>query len=146
MREAMTQDADTTKNTETARKAATTQSPDIAELARRVFDAVRPAIGAYGTGALVREETPHAPQDVDRGRRMLQEIYWRDKNVPPLETAVNDFAAGSRDEDAAAALRLEIKKVLAGDETLAREMVEMLRGESEGINAEADRGAARVQG
>lgn len=160
-REAMSQDADTSRNadathgtanadaTHNAANAGTAQGAgvaDTADLARQVFDAVRPAIGAYGTGALVREETPHAPEDVDRGRRMLQEIYWRDKNVPPLETAVNDFAAGPRDEDAAASLRVEIKKVLASDETLAQEMVRMLRGESEGINAEADRERPGLRG
>lgn len=119
----------------------TQETLDIADLARQVFEAVRPAIGALGTGALVEDAKPNEPAAVDRGRRILQEIYWRDKNVPPLETAVNDFAAGQKDEDAAASLRLEMKKVLAGDETLATEVVKMLKGESEGINAEADQGS-----
>ena len=116
---------------------------DATDLARRVFQAIQPAIGAYGTGALVRDEQPGASADVERGREILQEIYWRDKNVPPLESAVNDFAAGPQDEDAAAGLRLEIKKVLAGDDVLAAEVERMLRGESHGINAEADQEAAR---
>jgi hypothetical protein len=114
---------------------------DSADLAHQVFEAIAPAIGAYGTGALVRDEAPNAPQDAERGREILQEIYWRDKNVPPLESAVNDFAAGARDEDAASALRLEIKKVLASDSTLSAEVVKMLRGQSHGTNAEADQDA-----
>lgn len=119
-----------------------TDTFDYADLAMQVFDAVRPAIGAYGTGALVHDQTPREPQDVERGREILQEIYWRDKNVPPLESAVNDFAAGPRDEDAAAGLRLEIKKVLAGDDTLSAEVLKMLSGESHGLNAEADQETA----
>jgi hypothetical protein len=123
----------------------TADPTDSADLAHQVFEAIAPAIGAYGTGALVRDAAPNAPQDTERGREILQEIYWRDKNVPPLESAVNDFSAGARDEDAAAALRLEIKKVLASDDTLSAEVVKMLRGESHGTNAEADQDAGSTK-
>lgn len=103
-----------------------TEAIDASALATKVFAAVKPAIGAYGTGALVRDEQAHAPHEVELGRQILQEIYWRDKNVPPLESAVNDFAAGSQDEDSAAGLRLEIKKVLAADAALAADIQKML--------------------
>lgn len=100
---------------------------DAAALATKVFDAVKPAIDAYGTGALVRDEQKGSTEAAERGRKILQEIYWRDKNVPPLESAVNDFAAGPRDDDAAAGLRLEIKKVLASDDALAADIEKMVR-------------------
>ncbi|MEY9857824.1 hypothetical protein ABH935_003437 [Catenulispora sp. GAS73] len=111
---------------------------DASQLADRVFQVVGPAIGAYGTAALTRDEEEGAAKKVELGRAILQEIYWRDKNVPPLETAVNDFAAGPKDEDAAAGLRLQMKKVIESDQTLADEVEKMLRGQSPGNNAEAD--------
>lgn len=104
----------------------TTGTADGSALAAKVFDAVKPAIDAFGTGALVRDEQKGSSHAVERGRTILQEIYWRDKNVPPLESAVDDFAAGPRDEDAAAGLRLEIKKVLASDDALAADIAKML--------------------
>lgn len=112
---------------------------DASTLAKQVFEAVSPAIGAYGTAALTRDEDDHAAAKVELGRAILQEIYWRDKNVPPLETAVTDFAAGPRDEDAASGLRIQIRKVLESDDVLTAEVEKMLRGESSGINAEADK-------
>ena len=115
---------------------------DTSVLAKEVFEAVRPAINAYGTAALTRDEDEHAAKKVELGRAVLQEIYWRDKNVPPLETAVTDFAAGPRDEDAASGLRIQIRKVLESDTVLSAEVEKMLRGEAIGINAEADKDAA----
>jgi hypothetical protein len=117
---------------------------DASALAKEVFEAVRPAIGAYGTAALTRDEDDHAAKQVELGRAVLQEIYWRDKNVPPLETAVTDFAAGPQDEDAASGLRIQIRKVLEADGVLSAEVEKMLRGESSGINAEADKDAANA--
>ena len=114
---------------------------DTSVLAKEVFEAVRPAINAYGTAALTRDEDEHAAKKVELGRAVLQEIYWRDKNVPPLETAVTDFAAGPRDEDAASGLRIQIRKVLEADTVLSAEVEKMLRGEAIGINAEADKDA-----
>lgn len=116
---------------------------DASELAKEVFAYVRPAIGAYGTAALTTDEHDDAAKQVELGRALLQEIYWRDKNTPPLETAVTDFAAGLKDEDAAVALRLQIKKVLEADDTLSAEVVKMLGGESKGLNAEADADTAK---
>lgn len=115
---------------------------DASTLAKEVFEAVRPAIGAYGTAALTRDEDDHAAKKVELGRAILQEIYWRDKNVPPLETAVTDFSAGPQDEDAASGLRVQIRKVLESDDVLSAEVEKMLRGESAGINAEADKDEA----
>jgi hypothetical protein len=114
-----------------------TDTIDVSALATRVFDAVKPAIDAYGTGALVRDEQKGSPAAAERGREILQEIYWRDKNVPPLESAVTDFAAGPRDEDAAAGLRLEIKKVLASDGALASDIAKMLQGGSSHADTDA---------
>jgi hypothetical protein len=115
---------------------------DASTLTKEVFEVVRPAIGAYGTAALTRDEDANAAKKVELGRAVLQEIYWRDKNVPPLETAVTDFAAGLQDEDAASGLRLQIRKALEADEVLSAEVEKMLHGESVGINAEADADAA----
>jgi hypothetical protein len=115
---------------------------DASTLTKDVFEVVRPAIGAYGTAALTRDEDANAAKKVELGRAVLQEIYWRDKNVPPLETAVTDFAAGLQDEDAASGLRVQIRKVLEADEVLSAEVEKMLHGESAGINAEADAAAA----
>lgn len=115
---------------------------DASALAKEVFEAVRPAIGAYGTAALTNDEDDKAAAKVERGRAILQEIYWRDKNVPPLETAVTDFAAGLQDEDAASGLRIQIRKVLESDDVLSAEVQKMLSGKAIGINAEADKDAA----
>ena len=115
---------------------------DASALAKEVFEAVRPAIGAYGTAALTNDEDDKAAAKVERGRAILQEIYWRDKNVPPLETAVTDFSASQQDEDAASGLRVQIRKVLESDDVLSAEVQKMLRGETVGINAEADKDAA----
>lgn len=119
---------------------------DTTVLAKEVFEAVQPAIDAYGTAALTRDEDKHAEKKVELGRAVLQEIYWRDPNVAPLETAVTDLAAEPRDEDAGSGLRVQIRKVLESDTVLSAEVEKMLHGKAIGINAEADRDAAAKGG
>ncbi|NUR61399.1 MAG: hypothetical protein HOV87_22465 [Catenulispora sp.] len=111
---------------------------EIPELADRVFAVVGPAIGTSGSAASTREAQRAAAKQVELGRALLQEIYWRDKSVPPLETAVNDYVAGRKNQDAASTLRLRIKKVLESDAALADEVARMLRVRSGGDAAEVD--------
>ncbi|GAA2021565.1 hypothetical protein GCM10009839_18330 [Catenulispora yoronensis] len=110
---------------------------EASELADRVFDVVGPAIGARGAAAPARDEQQWSARKVEFGRVLLQEIYWRDKSTPSLETAVNDYSAGVKNHDAASVLRQQIKKMLESDAALADEVGRMLRARPDGDSAES---------
>ncbi|NGO15321.1 hypothetical protein G5C60_49015 [Streptomyces sp. HC44] len=88
------------------------------------------ALGAYGAGVLTRTENAAVEATANVGRRMLQAVWRRrdEQGRAELEAAVQDAAdeSESEDDDAAAALRQQIKRAVREDAELLRELAELL--------------------
>lgn len=84
------------------------------------------AIGTYGAAVLSRAQDAAADATVGLGKRMLQRIWHRAPAPKVLEGAVVDLAQAPQDADALAALRLQVRKVLAQDPDLVQELAGML--------------------
>lgn len=104
---------------------------DGSNLITQVVPAAQAAVGAYGTSVLTRDPDENANAQVELGRELLQTLYWRAKNVPQLEGAVDDLAQMPGDRDAIGALRLQIRKALATDGVLRGEVAKVLGGQTE---------------
>lgn len=92
----------------------------------QIVPAIGAAVGAYGTGVLVRTEAAAADATVSLGHRLLAKIMHRAPERARLEAAVADLAADGQDQDAVAALRLQLRKILAQDPQLIAELAEMV--------------------
>ena len=99
---------------------------EIEVMIAEALPSISTAIGAYGAGVLTRAEDAGASATVELGRRMLQWIWRRAGKPAALEEAVTDFAGAPTDEDALAALRLQLRKLLTQDESLRLELSELL--------------------
>ncbi|MDG4762943.1 hypothetical protein O7632_02260 [Solwaraspora sp. WMMD406] len=101
---------------------------DVAQTAAAVVPHVAAAVAAYGMGTVdkVRDAVVERASDasVSLGHRILNRILRREESRPVIESAIVDVAAGQ--EDSEAALRLQIRKVLAADPDLAREVADLL--------------------
>lgn len=97
-------------------------------LAADVTPYVSAAVVAYGGAVLARVRDDAADATVGLGHRMLLRIFGSRKDSEPLPGPLADLAANPGDEDALAAARLAIRKVLAADPALAAEVRSMLTG------------------
>ncbi|MER5462040.1 hypothetical protein ABT010_15380 [Streptomyces sp. NPDC002668] len=90
------------------------------------------ALGAYGAGVLTRTESAAVEATANVGRHMLQAVWRRrgEEGRAALEAAVQDAADAPEDEDAAAALRQQVKRALREDEELLRELAGLLPARS----------------
>lgn len=97
------------------------------------------AVGAYGVAVLTRAEDAAVDATANLGRRMLQAV-WRRRDAQgraELEAAVQDTADAPDDEDAAAALRQQIKRALREDAELLAELARILPAGGETVNVTA---------
>ena len=105
---------------------------------------VTAAVTAYGVNTLdkVRDAVVDRASDatVGIGHRLLKRILRREESRPVIEGAIVDVAAG--EEEGAAALRLQIRKALAADPDLAREVATMLPAGSVSVQAVGVRSVA----
>lgn len=101
---------------------------DVAQTAAAVVPYVTAAVAAYGMGTVdkVRDAVVERASDasVSLGHRILNLILRREESRPVIEGAIVDVAAGQ--EDGEAALRLQIRKALAADPELARDVAGLL--------------------
>ncbi|WP_326580454.1 hypothetical protein OG889_21775 [Streptomyces sp. NBC_00481] len=109
-------------------------SADIVQLVGQAGPYVTAAVVAYGTGVLTRAENAAVEATANIGRRMLQAVWHRrdEQGRAELESAVADAAEEPSDEDAAAALRQQIKRALREDAELRRELAGLLPSEGGG--------------
>jgi hypothetical protein len=118
-----------------------------AELAGAVVPYVAAAAGAYGASVVerVRDTAADATADatVGLGRRLLRRILGREESAEQVSDAVQDLAADPADPDRVAALRLQVRKVLAADPELAGEVAQMLERAGGTVTAAGD-GAVAV--
>ncbi|HEX5200262.1 hypothetical protein ACFQS1_12550 [Paractinoplanes rhizophilus] len=117
---------------------------DVAQTANAVLPYVTGAITAYGAATLdkVRQAVVDEAADgtVSLGHRILNRILRRDASRPAIEGAIGDVAAGEDGSDVA--LKLQIRKALAADPELAREVAAMLTAGGVTITASGERSVA----
>lgn len=86
---------------------------------------VTAAVGAYGTAVLARGQDAAADATVGLGRRILQRIFGI-RAAEEAPEVLAELADDPYDEDLQAVLRVHIRKALAADEELSREIRAML--------------------
>lgn len=91
---------------------------------------VMAAVKQYGAAVLSKAEESGtdaaADVTVSVGQRVLQRIFGKRSGQEDAPEALAELAAAPDDPDLQAVLRVQIRKALAGDERLAREVREML--------------------
>ncbi|WP_271216013.1 hypothetical protein [Streptosporangium carneum] len=112
---------------------------DIAQLADQIVPYAAAALGAYGTGAIAKigENTTDGAASI--GRRLVIRIFG-EKPSEQAQEALDDLSGAPGDPDLRAVLRVQIRKALAADPVLAREVAEMVR--SSGVVASGERSVA----
>lgn len=109
------------------------------EMLPEVVTAVVAAVGRYGTSVLTRAEDAAVDGTVSLGQRLIQKIFHGAAEGGSVSEAVADLAAAPGDDDAIAALRLRLKKVLAADPMLASKVAEMVRDAGVTVDSHGDR-------
>ena len=119
-------------------------SAEIAELVGQATPYVTAALRAYGGSVMTRAEEGAADATANLGRRLLQAFWHRGSEAQQaaLETAVGDAAEDVADDDAAAALRQQLKRALREDADLRNEIFSMLPTESISFTASGERSVA----
>jgi hypothetical protein len=115
---------------------------DVAQTAAAVVPFVVATAVAYGTQTLDKLRDVASDATVALGQRLLGRLLSRDR--PALTSAVQDLAAGPADEDAAAAVRLQVRKALADDPALAAEIAGMLAAQTIHLEASGERSVATL--
>lgn len=100
-------------------------SGDLALLASEISPYMTAAVSAYGGAVLARARDQAADATVGAGRRILQRIFGT-RTPGDVPAVVAELAADPQDTDLQAALRVEIRRLLAADPQLAADVREML--------------------
>ncbi|MBB6547931.1 hypothetical protein [Nonomuraea rubra] len=99
---------------------------ELATLVGELSPYVTAAVGAYGAAVLVRAREEAADVTVAWGRRMLQRIFGVRSEGDELPEAVVELAQAPDDPDLQAALRVQIRRLLAADEELVAQLRAMV--------------------
>ncbi|WP_327292811.1 hypothetical protein [Streptomyces sp. NBC_01198] len=105
---------------------------EIVQLVEQAGPYLTAAVGAYGAAVLGRAEDAATSAAADAtanvGRRLLRAVWHRGDAAEQaaLATAVQEVAEESGDEDAAAALRQQVKRALRDDAALRAEVAALL--------------------
>ncbi|WP_411081014.1 hypothetical protein [Streptomyces sp. cmx-18-6] len=101
---------------------------EIIQLVQQASPYLTAALGAYGGTVLSRAQDSAADATANLGRRILRAVWSRgdEGERATLEVAVGEALQDGEDPDAMAALRQSIKRALREDETLRRELAELL--------------------
>jgi hypothetical protein len=117
-------------------------SGEVATLAAEVVPYASAAAAAYGGAVLAKVRDDAADATVGLGRRLLQRIFGIRGHDEPLPVPIADMVADPADADAAAALRLAVRKALAADPGLQAEVRVMLAQAGVSITASGERSIA----
>lgn len=119
---------------------------DVSQVAADVIPYVTAAVRAYGIHTLekVRDAAVEEASDATAGlgARLLKRLFSHDESRPVIEGAVVDLASGPDDADAVAAMRLQIRKLLAADPALANAIADMLPAHTIHVEASGERAIA----
>ena len=103
---------------------------DVTQAASAIVPFVTAAVSAYGAQTLDKIRNTAfdeaSNQTVQWGHKMLARLLGRAEHQPAIEEAVLDLQSDSNSEDAAAALRLKIRKALSEDPKLLADVSAML--------------------
>ena len=99
---------------------------DIVQIAHAAAAAIGAFVAAYGRAVLTKTEDQAADGTVRLGGRILASLRRKDRARPALDVAIQDLVNNPGDGDALAALRLQIRNLLADDPGLARQVRGML--------------------
>jgi hypothetical protein len=117
-------------------------SGEVVTLAAEVAPYASAAVGAYGGAVLVKVRDEAADATVGLGRRVLQRIFGTRGEGEELPVPLADVVADPGDEDAAAALRLAVRKALAADPELRADVAGLLAAGGVSVTAAGDRSVA----
>ncbi|WP_060902644.1 hypothetical protein [Streptomyces europaeiscabiei] len=121
-------------------------SAEVLQLVQQAGPYLTTAVSAYGVAVFARAESAAVDATANLGRRILQAVWRRrdEQGREELETAVQDAAEAPDDEDAAAAVRQQIKRALREDAELLAELARMLpaAGETVTVTASGERSIA----
>ncbi|MGM9380291.1 hypothetical protein [Streptomyces antibioticus] len=114
-------------------------SAEIVQLVEQAGSNVTTAVSACGVIVFTRAESAAADATANLGRRILQAVWRRgdDQGRAEREAAVQDAADAPGDEDAAAALRQQIKRALREQSDLQAELARLLPATGETVNVTA---------
>ncbi|MET7606416.1 hypothetical protein [Streptomyces avermitilis] len=121
-------------------------STEIMQVTQQAGPYLSAALAAYGSAVLVRAESAVVDATADVGRRILH-LVWCRRDAPgqtALEEAVREAASDVEDEDAAAALRQQIKRTLRDDAQLLREVAALLPAAG-AVTITAEKGSIAAQ-
>jgi hypothetical protein len=112
---------------------------EIVRLVEQAGPYLTTAVSAYGVAVFTRAESSAVDATANLGRRILQAVWRRrdEQGQAELEAAVQDAAEAPEDEDAAAALRQQIKRALREDAELLAELARILPAPGETVNVTA---------
>ena len=113
----------------------------VTSLAAETTPYVSAAMAAYGGAVLARVRDEAADTTVGLGRRLLQRVFGFRDEKEPLPDPLADLAANPGDDDALAAVRLAVRKMLAADPVLeadVRSMLAVTRGVFQQVHAGRD--------
>jgi GrpB-like predicted nucleotidyltransferase (UPF0157 family) len=96
------------------------------ELAAEVAPIAVAAIGIYGKAVLAEAWNDVADVTVKAGLRLLQRIFGRRKQDEAFPDVLADVVAHPGDSDVVAQLRLTIRRALAADPELAKEVAALV--------------------
>ncbi|MFC8408625.1 hypothetical protein ACFUG9_34430 [Streptomyces griseoincarnatus] len=114
-------------------------SAEIVQLVEQAGPYLTTAVSAYGVAVFTRAESAAVDATANLGRRLLQAVWHRrdEQGRAELEAAVQDAAEAPEDEDAAAAVRQQIKRALREDAELLAELARILPAAGETVNVTA---------
>jgi hypothetical protein len=115
---------------------------DVTAVAAAVAPHVAAAVSAYGAGVVARVQEAAVDATAGMGGRLLRRLLGRTESAPAVEAAVRELAEGPDDEDRLAALRLQIRRVLAADPVMAADVEEILGGAGVSVIASGERSVA----
>ncbi|AMW12862.1 hypothetical protein A4E84_27265 [Streptomyces qaidamensis] len=121
-------------------------SGEIVQLVEQAGPYLTTAVGAYGVAVFTRAESAAVDATANLGRRILQAVWRRrdEQGRAELEASVQDAAEVPEDEDAAAAVRHQIKRALREDAELLAELTRLMpvAGETVNVTASGERSIA----
>jgi hypothetical protein len=131
-----------TRINKTSRPGGAPQVNEVASAAAEVMPYITGALGAYGGAVLSRARDDAADATVSLGRRIVQRIFGVREDRSELPEALWDVVDDPADPDAVAALRLQVRKMLAADPQLFADVRDMLAGARINVTALGKRSVA----
>ncbi|MCP9958739.1 hypothetical protein [Streptomyces sudanensis] len=103
---------------------------DALAITNDVVPYVTAAIAAYGSAVVTRTTDTAADATVSLGQRIVQRLWSREEDREGLEQAIDEVAEDPQDDDAQAALRVQVRRILRQDSELAAELARLLPARS----------------